>query len=879
MTSIYPSSTNTTSSTSSANLLKISGMASGIDTDAVVKAMVSNYQTKIDKANQAKQTLAWQQEAYRDVIKDIKGLQDYFDPLSSKYMLSDNSMNTNLINSTEPSIVSGTVSASAKAGTYAINVQKLAAQAQIEGTSQNSIIKVADLANWSGTSLNFQVNADAAPVSIKLSDISSGTATNSTSMATMAADINKQISASALNGKISASYVSNGADSYIKFTKSSTNTDSITLNGKDSTVVTSDLTINSGISSSSKLTSLGLAVGKEINFTLSNGTTDSTVSLVVNDTSTVQDLINQVNSKTGGSVSMSIESTTGKVILKSKDSGSTTNLKILYSDTDTMNKIGLGSISSASGKINGNSLNSQVSVTDVTKWSGAKLDFGSSGSITLDSVIADAAKDGNTIDDIVTNINSKISGSSLKDKITASYVQDGANKYIKFTNLGTDSISLEANDTLGNLKTAINPARSSTSKLADLGFSVVAGANTIDFNLSDGSTTKKISLTVTASSTIQDLMTLVNTGTTGFNMDIDSDGKIKFNSTTTSSGLSITDNKGNLGNLKLTASATGTDALVDITEPGQTVSTTTTQSSNNFTANGVTYNMSKIGNSALTVTSNSDTVVSNVKKFVDDYNTVISKINTKLTEKKDKAYPPLTDAQKTSMSESQITTWETKAKVGILRKDDYLSSLMTQLRGTLYSPVYSSYSSTDASAGKIALNFGAYGTGSIGIETSTTTTDGGKLVIKDETKLKNAIENNMDDFKKLFIGTSTDKLATNEPYIGSKKYNQEGIFSRMNSIMKDYVAGPGLGKDGTYTLSGYMNIFVNKQYDYSSSGTGGKNTLPDQVYAKTQNVSKFQAQLTAASTRYYARFTALETAMNKLNSQQSSLTSMLGSSS
>ena len=109
MTSIYPSTSSTTSSTSSANLLRISGMASGIDTDAVVKSMVSNYQAKIDKANQAKQTLQWQQEAYRDIIKGIKGLQDYFDPLSSKYMLSGNSFNTNSVTNSNSSIVSATL--------------------------------------------------------------------------------------------------------------------------------------------------------------------------------------------------------------------------------------------------------------------------------------------------------------------------------------------------------------------------------------------------------------------------------------------------------------------------------------------------------------------------------------------------------------------------------------------------------------------------------------------------------------------------------------------------------------------------------------------------------------------------------------------------
>ena len=166
------------------------------------------------------------------------------------------------------------------------------------------------------------------------------------------------------------------------------------------------------------------------------------------------------------------------------------------------------------------------------------------------------------------------------------------------------------------------------------------------------------------------------------------------------------------------------------------------------------------------------------------------------------------------MSADQITTWETKAKIGILRKDDNLTNLMTQLRGTLYSPVYSSYSSGSPSTGKVSLSFGTYGTGAIGIDTSTDYSDGGKLVITDEAKLKNAIENNMSDFKKMFIGSSSTPLDSTKAYIGSPKYNEDGIFSRMDNIMRDYVASPGLGKDGTYSLSGYMNIFVNKQYDF-----------------------------------------------------------------
>ena len=657
-------SVNATSNTASSSILRISGMASGIDTDSIVKTMLSSYQTRIDKANQAKQTLQWKQEAYRDIIKSVKGLQEYFDPLSSKYMLSGNSLNINTTASDDTSIVSATVSSTAKAGTYKVDVDQLATQATITGDSLNSIVQVtaASEPNWSGAKLTIGTT------NITLDAITAAN-TNGTTLDEVVANINKKISAEpTLNGKVSASYVKEGDSSYIKFTSTS----SMTLTAKTSSDadLVSGLSLNSGVSSSTKLSDLGItSVGFKLSYDAT--TTTTPISITATSSDTLQSLIDQVKSKTSGAVTMSIDSATGKISFQSKNYGSTSNISI-----------------------------------------------------------------------------SSLTGDSDKLGITAQ------------------------------------------------------------------------------------------------------------------------------------TSATGKDAIVSITEPGQTTATITTQSSNQFTLNGVSYNLvgvNAVGDASnITVTANSDTVVTNVKKFIEDYNSVISKINTKLTEKKNSDYAPLTDDQKESMSEDQITAWESKAKVGILRKDDYLNNLMTQLRGIFSSSVYSSYSSSDTSSGKIALTFGQYGDNSVGIDTSTDYTDGGKLVIKDETKLKNAIENNIDDFKKLFIGASEASLGTNESYIGSKKYMEDGLFKRIDSILRDYVAAPGLGEDGSYTLSGSMNIFVNKQYDYSSYGASGKNTLPDQVYKQTLSISKIKNQMSDAETRYYTKFTALETAMNRLNAQQTQLSSMLG---
>jgi flagellar hook-associated protein 2 len=228
------------------------------------------------------------------------------------------------------------------------------------------------------------------------------------------------------------------------------------------------------------------------------------------------------------------------------------------------------------------------------------------------------------------------------------------------------------------------------------------------------------------------------------------------------------------------------------------------------------------------------------------------------------------------MREEQITAWETKAKVGVLRNDDYLSTLMTQLRGVFSSPVYSSYTSGTTTNTQVSLSFGKYGTSAVGIDTSKDVTDGGQLVIADENKLTNAIKNNLEDFKKLLIGTTDNgDLSSGKSYIGSDNYMEDGLLKRMDNILRQYVAAPGLGKDGKYTLSGSMNIFVNKQYDYSSSGSSSRNTLSDKVYAQIILMNKLNTQMSDAETRYYAKFSALESAMNSLNSQQSSLSSML----
>jgi len=121
----------------------------------------------------------------------------------------------------------------------------------------------------------------------------------------------------------------------------------------------------------------------------------------------------------------------------------------------------------------------------------------------------------------------------------------------------------------------------------------------------------------------------------------------------------------------ITSVEEGKDALVIIN--GETIR----RSTNTFTVNGVTYTLHSESNEIQTIDVNFDVdaVVNNIKSFVEKYNEMIDKINSKLTEKYDRNYPPLTEDQKRELTEDEIEKWETKAKQACLETTAFFKIL------------------------------------------------------------------------------------------------------------------------------------------------------------------------------------------------------------
>lgn len=486
------------------------------------------------------------------------------------------------------------------------------------------------------------------------------------------------------------------------------------------------------------------------------------------------------------------------------------------------------------------------------------INGGSDETITLEDTHAD-------INNLKDDINNKIAlNDNLKGKVQV-VVTD--NK-IQFQALGTNSVKISSttvtND-LDNLKgKLINPNINTT--MGDLGLN---DTKTLKFKYNESTT--ETSIEIKREDKISDVINKINQATSGQVKGSFSELTGKFTIETVSTGstqnIEITDGLDQLGLIKDTQTE-GKDAVVYITQPGGTAVKVTKQT-NNFTIDGISYNLLAKENSSFTVAQNTQKLYDKVDGFLKKYNAIVDKIQTRLTEKKDLSYKPLTDAQKKDMKDDEIKAWEEKAKKGILKNDNNLQNLLSDLRSSFMTAVDG-----------VSLKIGQYGTGAIGIDTGRYQ-DGGKINICDPEKFKDAIAQHGDElmnlFNKAFVeddayygitgASEDDRKMKQQQY----KFNHQGIFQRLDDIL---VKNVGYAK--TTFNNAVLTKYANKQEDFTTSGTGGSNNLPDQIYRKDNKIKELNLKMKDKENALYQKFARLETVMNNYNSQSSWLAQQFG---
>lgn len=301
---------------------------------------------------------------------------------------------------------------------------------------------------------------------------------------------------------------------------------------------------------------------------------------------------------------------------------------------------------------------------------------------------------------------------------------------------------------------------------------------------------------------------------------------------------------GFLGSLSITAeNIEGRDASITYND-GETGDQVITRSTNTFTINGITFNLKKdyAGDTAISVVTDPGKAVELIKGFIGKYNEILDKINSKLTEKREYDYIPLTDTQKEDMTEEQIKQWEDKAKSGLLAGDNILRSIVTGLRNAILETVE--------------------GTGmtlsSIGIKSSAWT-DRGKLYI-DEEKLRNALSENPEQVFSLFTRQSdiSYNSAVNDPASRKERYNESGLIYRINDVIQDNIR--------TSTIAGHRGALLEK------AGVAGdrsyyNNSLYSQISKYDERIDRMNEELVLKENQYYLQFARLEALINNMNTQ------------
>ncbi len=237
---------------------------------------------------------------------------------------------------------------------------------------------------------------------------------------------------------------------------------------------------------------------------------------------------------------------------------------------------------------------------------------------------------------------------------------------------------------------------------------------------------------------------------------------------------------------------------------------------------------------------NTDNIVDNIKSMVEEYNKIIELVNKELTTKPDRDYAPLTSEQKKELSESEIETWEEKAKSGLLYGDSDLRSLSSDLRFII-------------SGGNMEE------LRKIGITTSTLYSDNGKLTI-DESKLRAALETDPESVEKLF----TSKAGVDAD--GNKTF--DGIATNLKNVMDKYVK--------TLGSMDSKGILIKKAGSTSSPMSLTENAFYKQLSEINKQISKLQTRLESERDRYIKQFTSLETLISQMNSQSSWLSQLGG---
>ncbi|MDE6590302.1 MAG: flagellar filament capping protein FliD, partial [Oscillospiraceae bacterium] len=295
----------------------------------------------------------------------------------------------------------------------------------------------------------------------------------------------------------------------------------------------------------------------------------------------------------------------------------------------------------------------------------------------------------------------------------------------------------------------------------------------------------------------------------------------------------------------------GQDAIMDVEINGKRFENFT-RSNNSFDIDGLTVSVKGTFEAkpkedggeyepvTFTTATDTDKIIDAIRSFVEDYNTMATELKSAYStlpaqQTNGSRYEPLTAEQENGMTESEIASYNEKAKQGILFGDTTLSSFYGKLLNAIQP------GGTDGQTLR-----------EIGI--STAYSDGMTTLSLDEDKLRTALENDPDKVRNAFTKTREG---------GS---SSDGLMQTMQNTLNNYVKTTGEPKGILITHAGSIKAPTSLN----------NNSLKTKMDNIDSQITRWQDKMASQIDRYTTKFSRLEQLIAQMNSQYSAMSGLMG---
>mgnify|MGYP000596529167 FL=1 len=266
---------------------------------------------------------------------------------------------------------------------------------------------------------------------------------------------------------------------------------------------------------------------------------------------------------------------------------------------------------------------------------------------------------------------------------------------------------------------------------------------------------------------------------------------------------------------------------------------TYTSSLNTYSINGLSITALQAtgagDTNAISITTSTDTqgIYDKIKDFLTQYNSLINEITSLYNADSAKGYDPLTDEEKDAMSDTEVEKWEQKIKDSLLRRDDSLAGVMNAM--------------TSSMSKGVEVNGKTYYLSNFGIKTL------GYLNAPENQQNAYHIDGDSDDTA---TSGNTDKLMS---MITSDPDTVVAFMQQLTGNLYDAIGD----KMKSSSVSSIYKVYNDKE-------------MASEYSDYTDLIKKWEQKLQDQEDYYYNKFSAMETALSKLNSQTSSLSNLFG---